>query len=124
MAVENLGKCVTMPASGDHSANQYKFMKIDSNARAALCDDGADATGVLQNDPAAIDRAASVMIGAGRTKVVAGGTVTTGNYVASDSSGRAVNAASGDYILGVAEETASVAGTMISILFQPGHATL
>jgi len=110
MAVENLGKCVTLPAAADLSSYQYRFIKVDSSGYAALCGDGQDADGVLQNDPGAAGRAA--------------GTCTAGGDAASDANGRAVNAASGDYIKGVFLESATGAGQIIKMIFQPSKATL
>jgi len=124
MAVENLGKCVTLTAAADLSSYQYRFIKVDSSGYAALCGDGQDADGVLQNDPGAAGRAANVMVGVGITKITAGGTCTAGGDAASDANGRAVNAASGDYIKGVFLESATGAGQIIKMIFQPSKATL
>jgi hypothetical protein len=119
MAVENLGKCINLEAAADLSAAQYKFVNVNSSGQAAaVAAAGGDASGVLQNDPAAAGREASVMVGGGVTKVMAGGTCTRGSQAAADSSGRAVDAVSGDFILGEFLETASVAGTITTLLFQ------
>jgi hypothetical protein len=124
MAVENLGKCVTVPSSGDLSSAKYKFVTVNSSGQVATTGDGAQADGVLQNDPGAAGRAATVMVGVGISKVVAGGTVTRGGDVGSDSSGRAVDAASGDAIVGQALEAATTAGQVITLLFKPKAGTL
>lgn len=119
MAVENLGKCINVEAASDLSAAQYKFVNVNSSGQAAaVAAAGGDASGVLQNDPAAAGREAQVMVGAGVTKVVGGGTCTRGSYTAADSSGRAVNAVSGDFILGEFLETATTAGQVVTLLFQ------
>lgn len=114
MAKEDLGKCITLLAAGDLSAVQFKFVKM-STTQVTTCGDGQDAVGVLQNKPAAAGRAAQVCIN-GVTKVVAGAVTTAGGYGASDSSGRAVDAVSGDYILGRFLEAAAVAGDVVSFL--------
>lgn len=124
MAYENLGKCITLNAAADLSASQFCFVTVDSNGRAALAGDGADAIGVLQDDPSALDRAAQVMVGTGITKVKSGATTTKGGYAASDSTGRAVDATSGDKILGEFLEAAGGANQYVSILFQKGAAAL
>lgn len=123
MAIDNLGKVISLPANTDLSSYQYCFVRTNSSGNLALAGDGEDADGVLQDDPAAAARPGSIALG-GLTKVKAGGTVTAGGYVASDSSGRAVDAVSGDYILGRAIEAATDANTIISIIFSPGHALL
>lgn len=109
--------CVTLEAGQDLSAKQFFFVSVSADGQVDPTGDGAYAVGVVQNDPAAAGRAAEVAI-AGITKVSCGGAVTRGGPVASDAAGEAVNAASGDVILGEALETGSD-GAIISILFQP-----
>jgi hypothetical protein len=73
--------------------------------------------GVLQNAPNTNEHASIAFLG--RSKVVGGGTVTGGQYVTTNGSGRAVNAASGDLTIGVALQTAVTDGEIISVLLQP-----
>lgn len=117
MAHKELLQSITLEAGVDLSAKQYHFVSVSSDGQIDPTGDGAAAVGVLQNDPAAAGRAAEVAIG-GVTKVVCGGAVTRGGAVASDANGAAVNAASGDVILGVALHEGA-AGRVISIVFQP-----
>lgn len=123
MATENIQASVALEASTDLSARQYHFMKL-SSGQLALCGAGQDAIGVLQDDPAAAGRAGNVAM-LGIVKVKIGGTVTIDGDVASDSTGRAVDAASGDHILGKALEGGTVANTIIRVLVSPGpHPTM
>lgn len=117
MATQDNMLCVTLEAGQDLSAKQFYFMSVASDGQIDPTGDGLDADGVLQDAPAAAGRAALVAI-AGKVKVVCGGTVTRGGPVASDADGKAVNAATGDIILGVALETGA-SGRIIEILFQP-----
>ena len=117
MATQENMLCVTLEAGQDLSAKQFYFMSVASDGQIDPTGDGLDADGVLQDAPAAAGRAALVAI-AGKVKVVCGGVVTRGGPVASDADGKAVNAASGDIILGVALETGA-SGRIIEILFQP-----
>lgn len=94
---------VTYPSAADLSAKQYCWVAVDSNGRVAVVGDGARADGVLQNDPAAIDREAAVAID-GIAKTIFGATVTAGQDVASDADGKTVPAATGDYVLGTCRE--------------------
>lgn len=118
MATENLGKTITLPIATTALNKQYRFVTVDSAGRAALAADGGDAIGVLQDDAATLDYATCVMVGNGITKVMAGAATTLGGYVASDSTGRAVDPATGDRILGEFLEAATAAGDIVSILFQ------
>ncbi len=122
MATENLGHSITLPAAADLSSKQYRFMAIDSNGRVDVTGAGADAAGVLQNDPAAIDRAAQVMVGPGITKIEAGGACTKGANAASDADGQAVDTATGDVILGEFLDTATAAGEIIELVYKKAGA--
>lgn len=125
MATENLGTTITLLAGSDLHAYMYRFVTPNAVGKAALTGDGEDAIGVLQNDPAAVNRDAGTMVAPGKTKITAGAITTPGHYVASDSVGRAVDAASGDFILGwFLDEAATVANQQISMVFQPGHSRL
>jgi hypothetical protein len=117
MALKQNAHSVTIPAGSDLSAAQFKFVEVNSSGQLALAGDGAHADGVLQDTPAAAGRAGLVDIG-GITKVKCGAAVTAGGPVASDAAGLAVNAATGDVILGTALETGA-SGRIISMLFHP-----
>lgn len=63
MPFDGGGTDITMAAAADLSAYQYRFMKVDANGRATVCTAATDIPlGVLQNKPAAADRAARVRI--------------------------------------------------------------
>ena len=117
MATYNNQTCVTLEAGADLSAKQFFFVSVSSDGQIDPTGDGAYAAGVLQNDPSAAGRAAKVCT-SGITKVYCGGVVTRGGPVASDANGKAVNAATGDVILGEALETGAD-GSVISIIFHP-----
>jgi hypothetical protein len=58
----------------------------------------------------------------GRTKVVASaGTENAGDLIASDSTGRAKLAATGDYVLGICRSDAVAANDIIDMDFAHGH---
>lgn len=117
MATEASLMTFTRKASGDLSSAQYKFVKQASTGRVSACSvAGENAFGVLQNDPSAIDQEASIAIG-GVTKVIAGGSVSIGDLVETDTSGRAVGASSG-VVLGEAVSAGST-GSVMSIVFRP-----
>ena len=112
----------TFEAGGDLSADQFKFVALAADGQVELCGAGAQAIGVLLNDPAAAGRAATVVV-SGDVMVKCGGTVTRGGAVAVDASGLAVDATTGDVIMGYARE-AGVASQIINIeLIQGGNAS-
>lgn len=118
MATEEALKCITLPAAADLSAKQYRAMTVDSNGRAAVSTRGQGSAGILQNNPGALDRAATIAI-AGVSKVVLGGTVTKGQKLVSDANGALVNASSSDNnFLGIAIGSGG-SGEIIAALIQP-----
>jgi len=77
---------ITLVAGADLSNSQYLAVKVDANGKAALAGAGEDAVGVLQNVPKA-GEAATVMV-LGITKAIYGATVTAGDKVMVDASGK------------------------------------
>lgn len=107
----------SIKATSSLAASQYLFVKLDSNGQIVLCGSGQYAIGVLQDKPAAGDPGA--VCGPGDiTKVQCGGTINAGGDVSCDSSGKAVAATSGAYVLGQAL-TAGANLSMATIIYQP-----
>jgi hypothetical protein len=113
MAIYNAMTAVTREAGSDLSTKQFYFVKVSSDGQFDLCGDGALAYGVLQDAPAAAGEAASIAI-AGEVKVIAGGNIAAGDKVACNADGKAVAAASGDFILGVAS-VGGVSGDILTV---------
>lgn len=89
-------------ASGDLSTKQFYIVKMHStDLQVAVAGNAEQGIGVLQNKPSAAGRAAEVSGIGDVTKVLAGDTLTVGARIGSDTDGKAVPAASGDYILGI-----------------------
>lgn len=111
---------LTFRAAADLSASQYRYVALDTAGRVALvASAGGFAIGVLQNKPAALDAAASVVTVAGvKAKVVAGDTVTAGDILQSDDEGRAITASTGDFVTGKAVTGGAVGELIETILFQ------
>lgn len=120
MAYDESAVCITLPANGDLSAQQFKFVSVNSSGRLVATGAGAAAIGVLQDDPRAAGRPGQVAI-SGVVKVKAEATIAAGASVASDADGGAVTAAVGNVILGTAL-TGGVNGEIISMLFNPRNA--
>jgi hypothetical protein len=117
MAYESNLDTRSFEAGVDLSAKQYHFVSISSDGQIDPTGDGAAAVGVLQNAPATVGDAAAVAT-AGTTKIAFGGTVAAGAAVASDAAGKAVVAATGDQILGIAA-IGGASGEIGSIVFEP-----
>ena len=122
MALDSNLTCVTLEAGGDLSAGQYRFVELAADAQVDIvASAGGDAVGVLQNDPSAAGRAATVAV-MGVSKVVAGATVAAGARLQSDANGAAIAALTGDIVLGRAL-TGGAAGDVIEVLLISTHVT-
>lgn len=107
--------CISLEAGSDLSASQYRFVTLAADGQVDQTGAGLDATGILQDDPDAAGVAGSVAI-SGVSKVVAGAATTRAGNVASDSTGRAVNATTGNFIQGIFLEAAAAAGDIVPVL--------
>lgn len=117
----NIGADVTVDAGADLSAKQYYFVKADGT----LCGAGGKALGILQNSPKS-GRAAGIRVFGG-SKLVLGGTVAVGDYIASDASGKGVKATvasvlagtpeplAGDHVIAIALD-AGVSGDTVAVM--------
>jgi hypothetical protein len=112
----------TFVAGEDLSAAQFKFVTLEAGNVVDLADSaGENCVGVLLVEGAAARAVTVVMTGS--VMVEAGGTVTAGGAVATDATGRAVDATTSDIIMGYARET-GVAAQVIEIeLIQGGNAS-
>ncbi len=107
-----------LKAAGDLSTKQHLFMKISAEDTADTAGAGEAIIGVLQNKPAVAGRACEIRR-LGVSKLTAGGTVTVGAKLKSDSSGRGVAASTGDLYGGICLEAATI-GKTTSILMEIG----
>ena len=124
MAIEVPILPFSFTATADLSGKQFYCVDLDAtNATSNLANvvvasvAGQKVLGVLQNKPIA-GQTANVML-YGITKAIAGGTVTQGDLVTTDANGKVVTAATGNFILGRALESAA-AGGVFSVLLLPG----
>lgn len=117
MAYEIAAHDYPFEAGEDLTGQQFRFVKVDTAGKVVRAGNNELAIGVLQNKPDS-GQAASVRCG-GISKIVAGGVITAGDRVGSDSQGRAKGGASAAVTLGIALDAAAAAGEVISFLHQP-----
>jgi len=114
---------VTYEAAGDLA--QFRFVSLDANGQVAQTGAGAQADGVVLNNPDAQGEAATIATyNGGQSKVEAGGALSAGDPVASDANGKAVAATTGDVINGTAVQAASGDGSVIGVQLVHGGAAL
>lgn len=124
-----------MLAGADLSADQFKLVKQNGTGKQViLCSSAGEFVfGVLQNKPDAVAKAATIQT-LGMSKVLAGASVSIGDQLKCDATGRAVAASAanvdatsastteavkGSFVFGVALEAASAAGEVISVDLRP-----
>ena len=120
---ENVGGCLSLEAGSDLSDKQFYAVKLNSSSQLALAGAGECAIGILYSKPNAAGVIASVHPLDGRkTKGIAGGTISAGDILASNASGKLVAATAGrtntsdagsatdaligSYVIGVAVDSA------------------
>ena len=107
----------SLVSAADLSAKAFFIGKVDSNGKLALASAATDAiVGVIEDGSLGSGASASYQF-VGTAKVKAGGTITVGAYVTSDSSGQAVaTTTNGNVVLGRYIGTASAAsGDIIEV---------
>ena len=113
-----------MKAGEDLTDHQYKFVYLSGDNEVSVCDDSETPLGVLQNNPPYgnteydSDTAGSATVTIlGVSKVEAGtGTISRGDYVASDADGKAAVGNEDDNAVGIALEDSEEDGHIISVL--------
>ena len=119
MAVFGQQETMTLEAAADLSGKQYHFVRLSAVNK---CNQASEAVnsglvGVQQNKPKANEFATVAFFG--QSKVTAGGAITAGDILTTNSSGRAAVIASGQVAAGRALETAGADGDLISALLFP-----
>ena len=109
MATEQSRNSRTFVAGEDLSTAQFKFVTLEADGQVDLAEGAAGvAVAVLVDGPVIVE---------------AGGTVTNGGAVATDATGRAVDATTGDIIMGYAMEAGAVNQKIQIELIQGGNAS-
>jgi hypothetical protein len=110
MATTRAGGRYVLPANADLSAKQYYIVKRVAGGKVDLCTAGGDnSLGVLQNTPVANDSAEVLGRHSSETgKVIAGASITRGDKLTSNASGKAVaTTTEDDHVFGIAESDAA-----------------
>lgn len=108
MSQQVLSRSRTFKEGADLSAKQFYIVKLDSSGHVILSALATDAfIGVLENAPKSgvtTDEVSVVLRSAqGTSKVIAGGTITAGAWITSDTAGKAVvTTTNKDQLLGMA----------------------
>ncbi len=113
MSQEHVLYARTMEAGADLSGNQYYFVK-NSSGKAVLCSvAGEMSEGVLKNTP--VSGEAASIAQEGTTKVLAGGTVSAGDWITTDGNGKAVKTTTAGHVVRGRALEAAVAGDIFEI---------
>ena len=118
MPFENV-ESITLVATG--AIPQRRFVTINTSGRAARSAAGDDAVGIaLDSASTNGDVIPVAQLDGSRMEIEAGAAVANGSLIASDATGRAIVATSGNPILGRAVVAASAAGEIIDIITARG----
>jgi len=113
---------ITMKAAADYSAaaNKYKFIYVSADNTATVCAaTGAQAIGVLYNNPTAAGEEAIIALGP-VVKIQADAAVAVDALVGTSADGQAVTkSAADDLVFGIALTAASAAGEIIEVIRHP-----
>lgn len=115
MATYQALQCISVPASADLSARQFRFMTINASGQLAASTAGAKSDGVLQDKPNAAGVAGALAID-GVSMVQVGAAVTAGDDIAVGTNGVGLTATTGDIVVGRALESGSGNGSIIPVL--------
>lgn len=112
MAISKLDEAHTWAAlaASDLSEKLHYFAKVDTDGLIDLAADGGPVIGNII-EGAEAGKSVSVQFG-GIGKVVAAETINEGAILASDTNGKAVNAAVGDWVVGIAISPADAGGVV------------
>lgn len=113
-AYEVPGQQLPFQANADLSSNQFHAVVMNSSKKVAVAGAGVAILGVLQNKPAAANRAATVMVN-GVSKGVAGAAIVAGVELEVNASGRFITLASGKAV-GMALDAAAADAEMLPVL--------
>ena len=105
MAYEVPLEVLTLAAGADLSANQYYAVKVNASGQIVLAGAGENAIGILQDKPTS-GQVGTVMA-LGISKAIYGASVTAGQNLAADASGKLVPASGEAAVIGVALESGS-----------------
>lgn len=122
---------ITLIADVDMSSYQYRFVEFNATGKVEdVTDDGDLAIGVYQENTASADGDAMQVMILGISKVEVGtGNVTVADKIQAEgdataaNAGRAMTAASGDWVQGIALATGE-AGDIIPVLLLPSIGTV
>lgn len=118
MAYEVPGFSFTLPAGADFTASkQFRFVDVNNAGKAVAPTAGGGVVGVRQITPRLNE--ACTIVHSGISFVEAGGVITAGDLIATNATGQAVEAATGNVVLGRALESATGTGIQIAVLLIP-----
>lgn len=107
---------LTLPANADLSASQFCAVDINASGRVVVASAGGRVIGVLYTKPTLLGMACTVESLRGkRLRMKYGGTVTAGDTLKTDASGRFVTAVASDIAAGAAVAVAAMSGVINDI---------
>lgn len=119
MSTEQILSALSVPASADLSASQHCAVVINSSGLLAVATAAKNIDGILQDKPAAINRAGLIAC-SGITKAKGGGNFSAGGLLEVGTGGKLVALASGTAIAKALEDGAD--GRIVRVLLLKSNA--
>jgi len=113
-----LSRILNLAAGSDLSAKQYKAVILSADGAVDVAGANASIVGFVQNLPAA-GKSAEIASAAGGATAIAGGTITAGDLLKTDSAGDVVTASSGDNYCAMALSSAVDNDQFSVLVIQP-----
>ena len=117
MATSNMGFILSLPASGDLSANEFLAHSVDSNGNAVIATVAVAMDGILLNKPDALGKAASLQVDRISKYVAGAGGTTAGLGLEVEAGGALIDTVAGVVVAKALEDVA--AGGIGSCLLKP-----
>lgn len=121
MAINEANRVITRPAGADLSAQQFRFVKLDSSGNVVAIAAVTDRSiGVLQNKPTSGQAAEIAIDGVVKVKSGIAGAIAPAAVIKTDASGKASNVAvaTTEFQLGVALNATAAVDQLVEVLLQ------
>lgn len=115
MAFDLSDFAISLEAAADLSANQFFGVVYTATGLLVVSTLGGHMTGILQNDPDALDETGAVMV-SGISKWEAGAAIPKSVPITVDAAGKVIQAMAGHIVHGTALEASAADGDIIPVL--------
>jgi hypothetical protein len=99
------------------TGDQFRYVTLNESSELELCASGA--AGYVLVEDGAVGDFGTIVVGTERQKVLCKGAIKVGDLLMADSTGEAIKATTGKYILGIAREEGTSGAVIESLTVPP-----